>query len=176
MLVTTAPTSRSSTPGSEGTVRPRPILNNSSPYRNKGFAESSGSSQTLAAPQREQPRSDTGEQLSSLCVYPSFTYPGTTVPTVAPNDRVACIEKPAVGDLVASSLLLVSDAAAIGKAQVKDDPARQLRKTASMLLLHNSKSRPSEKDTAPEPDDNHKPKPHGLRSRMKGRWEAFLHS
>jgi len=43
----------------------------------------------------------------------------TTTSTVVPHDREAYVEKPSLGDLVASSFLLVSDAAAIAMAALK---------------------------------------------------------
>ena len=45
--VTMSSISRSSTPDSDVIVRPRLIRDNSSPYRNKGFAESNASSRIL---------------------------------------------------------------------------------------------------------------------------------
>jgi len=43
------------------------------PYWEKGFAEPLGSSNELAPTQREQPRFNTGERLSDLCVYLPLT-------------------------------------------------------------------------------------------------------
>ncbi|KAF9648265.1 kinase-like protein [Thelephora ganbajun] len=111
--LTPDPVSRSSTPGSEPTVRPRPLRDNSGPYRNKRFAESGGSSRTLLpdvmAPQQEQPRPDT----DSISINS----------TVVSHDREPHTEKSLVGDLVA-----LPDAAAIAMAQARDDPIRQLRR------------------------------------------------
>ena len=93
------------------------------------------------------------------------------VATVVPHDRKAYPEKPPiVGDLVASSFLLVSDAAGIATTQAKDDPTLQLRRPASMLSLYGSKSRPIEADVSPHIDDRVKQKPRqsrfGFRQRM----------
>jgi len=80
--------SRSPTPNSQTTARPRP----SSPYRNKRFAESDGSSRTTHAgvtpTQREQPRTDTGERSCNSCAYFLLTNPDIvfTVATVVPRD------------------------------------------------------------------------------------------
>ena len=177
------PISRFSTPGSEATVRPRPIRNNSSPYRNKGFAESTGSSQTLALPQREQPWPETGERLPGLCIYPPLTNPGTTpsttISTVIPNNREACAEKPSVGDLANPSFLLVSDAALIATAQARDDPTRQLRRPASMLSLYSSKSQLAETDASPQLDNNVRHKSRQSRFRIRQRlgrvFDPILH-
>jgi len=155
----TNPIFQSSTSGSEATFRPRLNRGNSSPYRVKGFAESNGSNHTLAPTQREQPRSDTGEWSSSLSIYLPLINPGTTTPTAVPHDKEAYVEKPSLGDLVASSFLFVSDAAAIAMSQAKDSQTRQLRKTASALALCNPKSRPIQPDASPQLDDNAKHKP-----------------
>jgi hypothetical protein len=92
------------------------------------------------------------------------------VPIVVPHDRVAYPAQPsAVGDFVASSFLLVSDAAEIATAQAREDPAHQLRRHSSMLLF-NSKSRPTEADAPPHADNHTKKKPRqgrfGIRKRI----------
>ena len=180
------PISRSSTPGSEVTVRPRLIRDNSSPYRNKGSAGSNASSQTLlpgvAPPQRDHPRSDTGKLSSSLYVYLLLTNPdtGSTISTVVSHDREMCTEKPSVSDLVASSFLLVGDAAAVAMAQARDDLTYQPRRPASMLSLRSLRSHPIEPDVPPQVDDNIKHKPRHSRFHIRQRlgkvFDPILHA
>ena len=57
----------------------------------------------------------------------------------------------AVGDLVVSSFVLVSDAGAISVAQARRDSTLQLRSTSSTLSLRGAGSRPT------EADPHHKP-------------------
>lgn len=104
------------------------------------------------------------------------------VSTVAPNDRAACVEKSLVNDLVLSSFPLISDAAAIAKAQARDDLTCQLRRPASMLslVLDSSTSRPTETDILLQLDGNTKHKPRRsscfyIRERQSPRPDLALH-
>ena len=66
-----------------------------------------------------------------------------TISTVVSHDRELCVERPSVGNLVASSFLLVPDAAAISTAQSKDDATRQLRRPTSVVDIDdNGKHKP----------------------------------
>jgi serine/threonine protein kinase len=155
------PTSRPSTPGSETPVRPRLFRGNSGPYR---FAESNGSSRTLlegvSPRQRDQPRSDT--DVASM------------IPAAVLLDREPRAEKPRVVDLVASSFIAVPDAATISRAQAKENQTRQLSRPSSMLSLRGSKSRPTEPDASPRPDDNAKHKSRQSRFHIRQRLGRVL--
>lgn len=166
------PVSRSSTPGSDATVRPPATRTNSGPYRNNIFAESSGSNKTLlpgmVPPQREQHRPDTSKRSSDLCVHSLLTNLDTTstVSTVESHNKDAYPEKPSVSDLVASSFLLVSSAEAITVAQARDDPTRQLSRPTSMSSL---RLRPIEQDASPQIDENARQQPRQSRVHIRQR-------
>jgi len=83
---------------------------------------------------REQPRSDTGEQLFGLYAYLLLTVsdPATTA---VPRDRDVHAEKPSVGNLVTSPFPVPLDAAVIATGQSRDDATHQLRRPTSMVQI-----------------------------------------
>jgi hypothetical protein len=169
------PISRSSTPGSDATVRQPPTRNNPGPYRNNRFAESSGSSRTLlsgvAPPQREQPRSDAGEWSPSSCIYLLLTNldATSTVSTVVSHNREPHPERSSVGGPVVSPFVLVADAAVINAARARDDSTHQLPRPASTPSLRSSRSRQIEPDTPPQIDADARNQPRQSRFHIRQR-------
>ena len=91
-------------------------------------------------PQREQPRPDTGERYSGPCPCLPLTNPDTTpaLSAVPPHDGDVYAERLPVGNLLASSFLLLLDVAAIASSQSMDEPTHRLRRPASMVQIDDS--------------------------------------